>query len=216
MTFYIPRHFRVDDRETLERFVEAHAFGTMVSAGADGLSVSHIPFLPQRGADGRLRLRGHVARANGHWREIEAAAEVLAIFEGPHAYVSPGWYLDHPSVPTWNYAVVHARGRARLLSPGELAPLLDRLSRTYEDGRPSPWRMQDLPDDFAAKLLEAIVGFEIAVDRLEGKFKLSQNRRPEDVEGVAAAVEREGGGALASLMRAQAGRARGSGPEESR
>ena len=206
MTFYIPRHFRVDDRETLERFVEARAFGTLVSAGPAGLSASHIPFLPERGADGRLRLLGHVARANAHWQELESAGEVLAIFEGPHAYVSPGWYANHPSVPTWNYAVVHARGTARLLPPGDLPPLLDRLSRTYEDGRPEPWRMQGLPADFTTAMLAAIVGFEIAVESLEGKFKLSQNRRPEDVAGVVAALEGEGQEELAALMRAHASR----------
>jgi transcriptional regulator len=173
--------------------------------------VSHIPFLPERAADGRLRLLGHVARANAHWQELESAREVLAIFEGPHAYVSPGWYANHPSVPTWNYAVVHARGTARLLPPADLPSLLDRLSRTYEDGRPAPWRMESLPSGFTPKLLEAIVGFEIAVEELVGKFKLSQNRRREDVEGVAAALEAEGEEALAELMRAHAAR-----PAESR
>jgi len=211
MTFYVPRSFQVDDREALEGFVQAHAFGTLVSAGPAGLSVSHIPFLPERAADGRLRLLGHVARANAHWQELESAREVLAIFEGPHAYVSPGWYANHPSVPTWNYAVVHARGTARLLPPADLPSLLDRLSRTYEDGRPAPWRMESLPSGFTPKLLEAIVGFEIAVEELVGKFKLSQNRRREDVEGVAAALEAEGQEALAELMRAHAAR-----PAESR
>jgi transcriptional regulator len=204
MTFYVPRHFRVDDREALERFVESHAFGTLVSTGSGGLSVSHVPFLCGRGAEGRMRLLGHVARANPHWQELESASDVLAIFAGPHAYVSPTWYRNHPSVPTWNYAVVHARGAARLLPEAELAPLLDRLSRTYEDGRVAPWRMDALPGDYTAKMLGAIVGFEIAVDRLEGKFKLSQNRRPEDVDGVVAALEAQGEAELASLMRAQA------------
>lgn len=204
MTFYVPAHFRVDDPGTLDRFLARNAFGALVSAGPSGLSVSHIPFLPERGADGRLRLLGHVARANPHWRELEAADEVVAIFEGPHAYVSPGWYAHHPSVPTWNYAVVHARGRARLLPSGELPALLDRLSRSYEDTRPSPWRMESLPAEFTAKLLDAIVGFEIPVDRLDGKFKLSQNRRREDIEAVTAALDGEGQGALAALMRAHA------------
>jgi len=211
MTFYIPRHFRVDDAATLERFVEANAFGTLVTAGPAGLSVSHVPFLLERGDGGRLRLLGHVARANAHWQELEAAGEALAIFSGPHAYVSPGWYAHHPSVPTWNYATVHARGPARLLPPAELPALLDRLSRTYEDGRPAPWRMEGLPADFTPKLLSAIVGFEVAVERLEGKFKLSQNRAPEDVAGVAAALEREGQAELAALMREHAAR-----PPESR
>ena len=206
MTFYIPRHFRVDDAATLERFVADNGFATLVSAGGDGLSVSHVPLLASRGGDGRLRLEGHLARANAHWESLEAADEVLAIFEGPHAYVSPSWYANHPSVPTWNYAVVHARGRAALLPPERLPALLDRLSRQYEEGRPAPWRMPDLPAEFTGKMLAAIVGFEIVVERLEGKFKLSQNRRPEDVEGVIAALEREGQGALAALMRTQASR----------
>ncbi|MBK6980807.1 MAG: FMN-binding negative transcriptional regulator [Betaproteobacteria bacterium] len=204
MTFYVPAHFRVDDPDTLDRFLAANAFGALVSAGASGLSVSHIPFVPERGSDGRLRLLGHVARANAHWQELEAAGEVVAMFEGPHAYVSPGWYAHHPSVPTWNYAVVHARGRARLLPSAALPALLDRLSRTYEDARTSPWRMDSLPAEYTAKLLDAIVGFEISVDRLDGKFKLSQNRRREDIEGVAAALDGEGQGALAALMRAHA------------
>ena len=208
MTFYIPRHFRIDDREALESFVATHAFGTLVSTGEGGISVSHLPFLPDRGDDGRLRLLGHMARANAHWQEIEAADEVLAVFEGPHAYVSPGWYAHHPSVPTWNYAVVHARGKARLLPAEELPALLDRLSRLYEDGQPKPWRMQALPADFSRGMLQAIVGFEIAIDRLEGKFKLSQNRRREDVEGVAAALEAQGQEELARLMREHADRER--------
>jgi len=211
MTFYVPKQFRREDRGTLERFIAAHAFGTLVSAGPAGLAVSHIPFLHERGEDGRSRLLGHVARANPHWQELEAAGEVLAIFEGPHGYVSPGWYAHHPSVPTWNYAVVHARGRARLLPANALAPLLDRLSRAYEDGRPSPWRMESLPPDFAAKLLEAIVGFEIVVDRLDGKFKLSQNRQGDDIANVAKALDAEDQQALASLMREHAVR-----PAESR
>ena len=211
MTFYIPRHFRVDDAATLERFVADNGFATLVSAGGDGLSVSHVPLLASRGGDGRLRLEGHLARANAHWQSLETAGEVLAIFEGPHAYVSPTWYANHPSVPTWNYAVVHARGRATILPPKRLSALLDRLSRQYEEGRPAPWRMDGLPADYTPKMLAAIVGFEIVVERLEGKFELSQNRRPEDVERVIAALEREGQGTLAALMRSHASR-----PPESR
>lgn len=208
MTFYVPGHFRVDDREVLESFVAAHAFGTLVSTGEAGISVSHLPFLSERGEDGCLHLLGHMARGNAHWQEIEAADEVLAVFAGPHAYVSPGWYAHHPSVPTWNYAVVHARGKARLLPAEELPPLLDRLSRHYEDGQPTPWRMQSLPADFSRGMLEAIVGFEIAVDRIEGKFKLSQNRRREDIDRVAAALDRQGQDELAGLMRVHADRKR--------
>ena len=211
MTFYVPGHFRVEDAATLERFVAENGFATLVSTGPEGLWTSHVPLLIGRGSDGRLRLEGHMARANAHWESLESAAEVLAIFGGPHAYVSPSWYAHHPSVPTWNYAVVHARGKARLVEPEALPALLARLTRKYEEGRPAPWRIEDLPADFTPRLLAAIVGFEIAVERLEGKFKLSQNRRPADLEGVIAALEREGQGALAALMREHADR-----PPESR
>jgi transcriptional regulator len=211
MTFYVPGHFRVDDAATLERFVAQNGFATLVSTGPEGLWTSHVPLLVGRGGDGRLRLEGHMARANAHWESLESAAEVLAIFGGPHAYVSPSWYAHHPSVPTWNYAVVHARGKARIVEPEALPALLGRLTRKYEEGRPAPWRMEDLPAEFTPKLLAAIVGFEIAVERLEGKFKLSQNRRPADLEGVIAALEGEGLGDLAALMREHAVR-----PPESR
>jgi transcriptional regulator len=211
MTFYVPGHFRVEDAATLERFVAENGFATLVSTGPEGLWTSHVPLLIGRGGDGRLRLEGHMARANAHWESLESAAEVLAIFGGPHAYVSPSWYAHHPSVPTWNYAVVHARGKARIVAPEALPALLGRLTRKYEEGRLAPWRMEDLPGDFTPRLLAAIVGFEIAVERLEGKFKLSQNRRPADLEGVIAALEREGQGALAALMREHAAR-----PPESR
>ncbi len=211
MTFYVPGHFRVEDAATLERFVAENGFATLVSTGPEGLWTSHVPLLVGRGSDGRLRLEGHMARANAHWESLESAAEVLAIFGGPHAYVSPSWYAHHPSVPTWNYAVVHARGKARIVEPEALPALLGRLTRKYEEGRPAPWRMEDQPADFTPRLMAAIVGFEIAVERLEGKFKLSQNRRPADLEGVIAALEGEGQGALAALMREHADR-----PPESR
>ena len=211
MTFYVPGHFRVEDAATLERFVAENGFATLVSTGPEGLWTSHVPLLVGRGSDGRLRLEGHMARANAHWESLESAAEVLAIFGGPHAYVSPSWYAHHPSVPTWNYAVVHARGKARIVEPEALPALLGRLTRKYEEGRPAPWRIEDLPADFTPRLMAAIVGFEIAVERLEGKFKLSQNRRPADLEGVIAALEGEGQGALAALMREHADR-----PPESR
>jgi len=201
MTLYVPPHFRVDNREQLLEFVERNAFGTLVSSGAGGLHVSHIPFVVERDADGVIRLLGHVARANPHWQALEAADHVLAIFNGPHAYVSPTWYQQHPSVPTWNYAVVHAHGKARLHDEFELRDLVGRLAAIYEAGRPAPWRIGDQPPDYIAKMLTAIVGFTLTVEKLEGKFKLSQNR-PVEVERVIAALETEGEGEVAALMRA--------------
>jgi len=201
MTLYIPAHFRIDDRAALAAFMRDNAFATLVTSGSGGLHVSHIPFITEEGEGGALRLIGHVARANDHWRALEAAEHTVAIFQGPHAYVSPTWYEHHPAVPTWNYAVVHAHGKARLMDEEGLRDLLERLSTHYEAGRPSPWRMEDLAPDYVAKLLGAIVGFTLEVERLEGKFKLSQNRPGADAERVSAALAREGESALAALMR---------------
>jgi len=201
MTLYVPAHFRVDDRDALYAFMEEHAFGTLVTSGPAGMHVSHIPFLPERGADGAIRLLGHVARGNEQWQALEDAQHLTAIFQGPHAYVSPTWYAAQPSVPTWNYAVVHAHGKARLMDEAGLHDLLPRLSSVYEAGNAKPWRMAELPPAYVDSMLKMIVGFEIEVQSLEGKFKLSQNR-PAEVPRVIAELEK---GArepqLAALMR---------------
>ena len=199
MTLYMPPHFRVDDRAALERFMDENGFATLVSHAAGGLSVSHVPLLVEVEGDA-LRLLGHVARNNDHWRALEAADEVLAIFHGPHAYVSPTWYAQHPSVPTWNYAVVHAHGKARLMDEAALHDLVTRLSSKYEAGNAKPWRLSDQPAAYVSGMLQNIVGFEIEVQRLEGKFKLSQNR-PAEIERVIGALEKAGETAVAALMK---------------
>jgi transcriptional regulator len=202
MTLYVPSHFRADEPQRLFDFVRDHAFATVVSRGPSGMEVSHVPLVAERAPTGALRLLGHVARANAQWRGLEEADEVLAIFHGPHGYVSPGWYEQLPAVPTWNYAVVHARGKASLMDEAELHDLLIRLSSIYEEGRPNPWRLSEQPPDFVSGLLKAIVGFTIEVASVEGKFKLSQNR-PREIPRVIAALDREEP-ALAALMREQA------------
>ena len=201
MTLYVPAHFRVEDRDRLVDFILRNAFGTLVSSASEGFDVSHIPFVPDVGADGSLRLLGHVARANPHWRGLEEANHVMAIFWGAHGYVSPTWYEDLPAVPTWNYAVVHAHGRVRLLDEEGLRDVIGRLSKTYEAGNPNPWRLEDQPADFIAKLVPVIVGFAIEVERLEGKFKLSQNRPGKDRTRVIDALQERGSTELAELMR---------------
>ncbi|HET9652830.1 MAG TPA: FMN-binding negative transcriptional regulator [Usitatibacter sp.] len=207
MTLYRPAHFRVDEVAALFAFMQAHAFATLVSSGEEGLDVSHVPLLPQRDADGSIRLLGHMARANPQWDALETAQHVLAIFQGPHAYVSPTWYASHPAVPTWNYSVVHARGPVRPLDEAGLHDLLEKLSTTYEGERPGAWRMAQQPPEFIARMERVIVGFEMQVVSLEGKFKLSQNR-PEDFERVVAALESQGESELATLMRAHAPKSR--------
>jgi transcriptional regulator len=202
MTLYVPPHFRVEDRERLVDFMRSHAFVTLVSSGDKGLHVSHVPLLVDVDGD-VLRLRGHVARGNAHWEAIEGAHEVAAIFQGPHAYVSPTWYATHPSVPTWNYAVVHAHGRARLTDEAELHQIVMELSAKYEAGNTPPWKMSELPAAYASSMLAMIVGFEIEVERVEGKFKLSQNR-PAEIPRVAERLDAAGETELASLMRQHA------------
>ncbi len=200
MTFYIPQHFRVDDPDTLLAFMQAQGFVDLVSTLDGQLQVSHVPVLTERGRDGTFRLTGHVARANPHWEMLERATDVVAIFWGPHAYVSPGWYEAQPSVPTWNYAVVHAHGPVRLMDEAGLHEVVHELSAKYEGSRAKPWKLGDQPAPFVHSMLQHIVGFEMTVQRLEGKFKLSQNR-PSEVDRVIAGLERDGESALAALMR---------------
>ena len=207
MTLYVPPYFRVEDRARMADFMRSHGFATLVSGGDAGLQVSHVPLLVD--VDGeKMRLRGHVARGNGHWETLEAAHEVTAILHGPHAYVSPTWYATHPSVPTWNYAVVHAHGRARLTDEAELHEIVHDLSAKYEAGNTPPWKMSELPAAYVSSMLGMIVGFEIEVARVEGKFKLSQNR-PAEIPRVIERLEASGEAELASLMRQHATAAKG-------
>jgi transcriptional regulator len=189
---YLPGSFAENDRATLQAFIAAHGFATLISPDAKDPQVTHLPLLldPERGTLGALL--GHVARANPHWRLLESRTEVLAIFHGPHAYVSPSWYMHHPSVPTWNYAVVHVQGRARVThDTRELERIVRRLVERYESARPRPWSMQ-LPADYQAQMLAGIVGFEIEIVRISGKFKLSQNRPLADRPRVAEALSQGG------------------------
>lgn len=203
---YVPASFNADEKDPrVRQLIAAHPFATLITPTPEQLWVSHVPLLARPAqADGAVVLTGHLARANGHWRAL-GAGETTAIFHGPHAYVSPTWYATAPAVPTWNYAVVHAIGRAALLDD-EVASLenVSALTRTFEDPA-APWQPVALPDDLRRSLLGAIVGFELRVARLEAKLKLGQNRAPADRRGAIARLEAsgdDGARALAALMRA--------------
>jgi len=200
---YLPSHFRETGRARLETLVRDYPFATLVTVRDGAPCANHLPLLHEPAAGGAGRRLGHMARATPQWRDLAAGQPALAVFHGPHAYVSPGWYAT-PGVPTWNYAVVHARGRARVLEqPGEARVVLERLTAAHEAAQARPWRVD--PDDPAlGPRLAAIVAFEIVLDSLEGKFKLSQNRPAADRERVRAQFARAGETALAALM-AQAG-----------
>lgn len=185
---YQPRSFNEQDTATLHALIEAHGFATLISPDAQDPSVSHLPLLLDRTRGPLGTLIGHMARANPHWQRLRENPSSLALFHGPHTYVSPAWYAHHPSVPTWNYAVVHAHVTAHLIEdPSALEQMVRTLVEHYESGRASPWRM-DLPRDYLDSMLRGIVGFELHITRLAGKFKLSQNRPGNDAQRVAQAL----------------------------
>jgi transcriptional regulator len=202
---YVPAAFKQADRDALHALIESFAFATLISPDAEDPTITHLPLLLDRARGANGTLIGHVARGNPQWRKMQERPGVLAIFHGPHAYVSPSWYGVHPSVPTWNYAVVHARGTARVIEDAAaLEAIVRRLVETYENSRAVPWRMT-LPEDYQRGMIGGIVGFEIEIAELTGKFKLSQNRIPADRQKVAEALE--AGGAeerqVGALMRAR-------------
>ena len=204
---YLPPAFSETRPEILIEHIERHDFGLLVTHGVTGMIASQIPFLVTR-RDGKVFLQGHIARANPQVADLAAEGEALAVFAGPHAYISPSWYATGPAVPTWNYASVHAYGRARAIADADwLRGFVDRLSERHEAREPAPpWRMQDLPERYLASMLGGIVGIELAVDRLEGKFKLSQNRPTADRPRIIAALERRADAdsqAVAALMAAR-------------
>jgi transcriptional regulator len=201
---YIPKSFREDDVSVLHRLMQTYSFATLVTQHDGAPYATHLPLMlcPDEGPFGTLI--GHMARANPQWRDFDAEREVLVIFQGPHTYVSPSWYTVQPSVPTWNYAAVHAYGVPRLIEDeAELYEALQQLVKTYEAPREQPWTLNG-PDDFMRKMMRAIVGFAIPISRLEGKYKLSQNRSPEDRVQVVQQLAAQGellGTAVAALMR---------------
>ena len=188
---YVPEAFRESDVGKLHAFVRDNSFGTLVSNTPDGPFASHLPFLLDAE---RNVLVGHMARANPQWQSLEGQP-ALAIFQGEHGYISPRWYATPIAVPTWNYAVVHARGKVTLIQEGErLLEILAETVRRYDPTWPMP------EGEFVPKLARGVVGFEIAIERLEGKMKLSQNRSREDRLGAIAGLRASGQDGLAELM----------------
>ncbi|MFO0851228.1 MAG: FMN-binding negative transcriptional regulator [Gemmataceae bacterium] len=200
---YVPPHFAQTDPATLHAFIERHSFGLLVSDAGGEPFATHLPFLLDRTAGPQGTLVGHLARANPHWQTLEGRT-ALAVFSGPHAYVSPTWYRAEHVVPTWNYTAVHAYGRVSLIDDrGELLDILQRSVAVFESGMPRPWVL-DTGAVFVDRLVGQIVGFRLPIDRLEGKWKLGQNHPAERREKVIAALQAGGGDApaVAELMRA--------------
>jgi transcriptional regulator len=202
---YVPDQFAETRTQELYRIIRDHPLGTIVTHTAKGLDANHIPFLldDQRGS--RAVLQGHVARANPLWKEAADGAEVLVIFRGEHGYISPNWYPGkhetHRHVPTWNYQVVHAHGKLRIVDDEKFVrAVVARLTRTHEANEPRPWKMGDAPADYVDQMLKMIVGIEVEVTGFEGKQKLGQNRDARDLDGAVRELRERGQTPLASAM----------------
>jgi transcriptional regulator len=189
---YIPPAFVETDITALHNFIEANSFGLLVSTTPDGPFASHIPFLLDRNDGPHGALVAHVARANPQWRHFTAGVRGLAVFSGPHAYISPAWYEAEPVVPTWNYSAVHAIGPVETIEDrGALLELVDRFVRHFEANRDQPW-VFDTSTEFAKRLADQIVGLRMPVERLEGKWKVGQNQPEARRLKAAAALEELG------------------------
>ena len=197
---YIPASFRIDDPQTTAAFMRQFDFAAVITSSTSGLVASHVPVVV-RGEGADLTIAGHFARANEHWRLMDGRSESMVMFSGPHAYISPSWYVSPgPSVPTWNYAVVHAYGRpaAKTEAPF-LRAVVEELTERYEAHRDRPWTTDRLLADFYDKMLGAIVGFEMRVERCEATFKLGQNRPAADRAGAAGGLDAEQSAASAAV-----------------
>ncbi|MGB8339728.1 MAG: FMN-binding negative transcriptional regulator [Burkholderiales bacterium] len=189
---YNPKHFVQNDLRALRELIHAYGFATLISHSDGEFMVSHIPIMLDETSAPKGKLIGHLARTNPHCQILAKGGQALVIFQGPHTYISPSWY-EQPKrmVPTWNYTIAHVYGAARIVEDKiKLKQIVGTLVHQYESGFAQPWTM-DLPDDFLDANLNAIVGFEIDIERIEGKFKISQNRTVADQQRVIAALEKQ-------------------------
>jgi transcriptional regulator len=206
---YVPTHFEETRVDVMHELIRAHPFASLVTITSNGLNANHIPLELQPDPAPFGTLRGHIARANPMWRESSSEANALAIFQGPNSYISPSWYPTKEEtgkvVPTWNYAIVHAHGPLRVIEDRDwLRQLVGRLTDHHESNRSQPWRVSDAPADYIEKTLDAIVGLEMPIARLIGKWKVSQNRPAKDQVGVVENLLRESdesSKAMAELVR---------------
>jgi len=190
-------HFRKDRLDAQHALIRAHPLGAMVTLGPDGLVANHFPFIIDPDASPLGTLRAHMARANGQWKNLDGSQEALMIFQGADAYITPSWYPAKAEtgkvVPTWNYAIVHVYGRPRIVQDGDwLARHVSELTGVNEAGRVEPWRVSDAPEEVVGALLKAIVGIEIEITRIEGKWKVSQNQPESARDGVAGGLTTQG------------------------
>lgn len=195
---YVPAQFNEDRIAVMHDAIRKYGFGTLVTAGEQELEASHLPMLLDPGPAPFGTVLGHLARANPQWQRVKPGSEALAIFLGPNTYITPSWYPTKRQtgkvVPTWNYLAIHAYGTLSFFDDkDELRAHVSRMTDTHEAPRDAPWAVSDAPEDFVAGMLRAIVGFRLRITRLEGKWKMSQNRPAQDVAGVLEGLAREDG-----------------------
>ena len=186
---YIPASFREDNLTRLHDLIQAHPLGLLVTHGESGIEASPIPFLLYQDEGEYGVLRAHMARANSHWQAVDGLAQCLVVFQGAEGYVTPSWYpskaATHKVVPTWNYAMVQVRGTPAVIEDAAwLCRQLDDLTTLHEQSRLQPWSVRDAPPDYIANQMKAIIGIEIPISQIEGKWKMSQNKDDADREGV--------------------------------
>jgi transcriptional regulator len=206
---YQPLPHRQESLEAQHALIRSHPLGLLISHGASGLEANSIPFLIDPNASKFGTLQAHMARANGQWRSLSEAGEVLVVFQGADHYITPGWYETKREtgkvVPTWNYLIVQARGRPRVIEdPVWLRVQIEALTNRHESGRAAPWAVGDAPEAFVEAQVRAIVGVEIEIAAIEGKWKASQNRPVADRAGVIAGLEElgdEDSRAMAAIVR---------------
>jgi len=202
---YLPSHFKQSDLAVLHEFIRGSGLVTLVSLGADGLIASHVPMLLDAETGPYGTLIGHLAKPNPQGRGVADGVEALAIFHGPDAYVTPNWYAtkrEHGKVvPTWNYVAVHAHGTIEFFDDSDqLLDVVTRLTNRHEGSRAAPWAVSDAPPDFIKAHLKGIIGFRLTITKLDGKWKMSQNRPAADRTGVAEGLRAEGREDVAALV----------------
>lgn len=184
---YLPKHFSSDDEDLRPKLIGAHPFAMLLSPLA-APQISHLPLLLIDDGSAHGRIIGHVAKANPHCQAFDGATPAVAVFSGPHAYVSPSWYTTPAMVPTWNYAAVHAHGRPVAVDDARAEQILRLLVAQFESDATDNWSVDSLPDGHLARQLKGIVAFDMPVERIETKLKMSQNRSPADIAGVITAL----------------------------
>ena len=188
---YIPAYYRNNDLSEIKSFIRQNSFATLITSRNKNPEATHIPIELVEQKDGEAFLQGHISRANQQWKSFSESNQVLAIFQGPHSYVSSSWY-NHINVPTWNYMAVHVYGKIKIIDGDDLYNSLKDLVDRYEIISEKPIRMEELPEDMVNKYMKGIVGFRIQIEKIDGKWKLSQNRDKEDHQNIIKQLEKLG------------------------